>query len=349
MNRIFYISIICIIFLVPLHTAIGQGHWGDDLENGPTWTNSKVGIGTSTLTHNLEIQALREATIGLNQSIISGTTVLNEGRIDFFPTPTSNYKASLTVVDRFGDASQDLFFQLLPSSADNSTRWSMFEGWRGAGLYLGTGGGANPIAFAINREEVMRVDEAGKLGIGTTTPSAHLHVAGDAIIEGELHSEELDVLTNRLKLLQEQVNKQNDLIDRLIRRLVSGLDGRARSVVQELADEEAIFIGITPESFIEDDINNASFDESITAYPNPFNPVTTFLYTLENDNHVTLKVYNTVGQEIITLVDEFQASGSQRIEWDGLDQKGQPVPSGTYLYKITVDDRVQTNTVVLIK
>ena len=346
MKRTLFIILSCFTFLLPIHTASGQGHWGDDPNSGVTWTNSKVGIGTSTLTHDLNIQNIGEATIGLNQSIISGTTVLGEGRIDFFPTPTSNYKASLTVVDRFGDGSQDLFFQLLPNSAINSSRWSMFEGWRGAGLYLGTGGGANPIAFAINREEVMRLDESGNLGIGTSTPTARLHVVGDAVVEGTLQSEDIDILRRRLKDLEEQLDKQDALIDRLIRRLVQGLDGRAREVVQELADQEAIIADITAESFLNTDSPNEEF---LSAYPNPFNPATTFVYSLNNDTHVTLKVYNMVGQEIVTLVDEYQASGSQRIEWNGLDNSGQEVPSGTYLYKIIVDDKVQTNTVVLIK
>ena len=347
MKRTLFILLSCFTFLLPIHTATGQGHWGDDPNSGVTWTNSQVGIGTSTLTHDLEIQSFGEATIGLNQSIISGTTVLGEGRIDFFPTPTSGYKASLTVVDRFGDSSQDLFFQLLPNSAINSTRWSMFEGWRGAGLYLGTGGGANPIAFAIDREEVMRLDASGNLGIGTSTPSARLHVVGDAVVEGTLQSEDIDILKRRLKDLEEQIDKQDDLIDRLIRRLLRGLDGRAREAVRELADQEAIISDIRAESFL--GAEDSPTEEFLSAYPNPFNPTTTFLYSLKNDTHVTLKVYNVVGQEIVTLIDEYQASGSQRIEWNGLDNSGQEVPSGTYLYKIVVDDQVQTNTVVLIK
>jgi choice-of-anchor B domain-containing protein len=69
-------------------------------------------------------------------------------------------------------------------------------------------------------------------------------------------------------------------------------------------------------------------------YPNPFNAGTTIRYSLPKRIRVRLKVYNVVGKEIRTLVDEVQQAGSHRIVWDGRDESGDLVPSGVYLYRL---------------
>ncbi len=79
-------------------------------------------------------------------------------------------------------------------------------------------------------------------------------------------------------------------------------------------------------------------------YPNPFNPSTSITYTIPEDGFVELKVYNTLGQEIETLVNKEIQAGTHKIIW-----KAQNVPSGIYLYKITVNNFSQTNKMVLLK
>ncbi|MBN1549827.1 T9SS type A sorting domain-containing protein [bacterium] len=51
-------------------------------------------------------------------------------------------------------------------------------------------------------------------------------------------------------------------------------------------------------------------------YPNPFNPLTTIAYQLPDDCHVTLKIYNMLGQEVITLIDRGQKAGYYNIQWE---------------------------------
>jgi len=69
-------------------------------------------------------------------------------------------------------------------------------------------------------------------------------------------------------------------------------------------------------------------------YPNPFNPQTRIKYELPQAGKVVLKVYNIVGQEICTLVDEVKPAGLFEVLWDGRDNASQRIASGVYLYRI---------------
>jgi hypothetical protein len=70
-------------------------------------------------------------------------------------------------------------------------------------------------------------------------------------------------------------------------------------------------------------------------YPNPFNPSTTIRYQLSEKDVVTLKVYNTVGQEVATLVNGVQEAGAHTATWDAKN-----VASGTYFYQMVVGGTV---------
>jgi len=84
-------------------------------------------------------------------------------------------------------------------------------------------------------------------------------------------------------------------------------------------------------------------------YPDPFNPSTTIRYALSEDTHVTLKVYNMLGQLVATLADELQFAGYQQTVWDGSNDFGQKVASGVYIYRITVGSFSETKRMLLLK
>ena len=77
-------------------------------------------------------------------------------------------------------------------------------------------------------------------------------------------------------------------------------------------------------------------------YPNPFNPSTTITYILKNNSDVTLKVYNVLGQAVKTLVSEKQMAGLKSLIWNGDNDGGNFVSGGVYIYRIEVDDFVQS-------
>jgi hypothetical protein len=84
-------------------------------------------------------------------------------------------------------------------------------------------------------------------------------------------------------------------------------------------------------------------------YPNPFNPTTSISYRLAKSVDVRLTVYNTLGQAIRSLVNQKLAAGQHTITWNGTNDAGQPVTSGTYFYKFQAGDFVQVNKMVLLK
>ena len=82
-------------------------------------------------------------------------------------------------------------------------------------------------------------------------------------------------------------------------------------------------------------------------YPNPFNPSTTIEFDLPKATHVSLKIYNILGEEVITLVSDKLSAGSYSYEWDASRSAG--MTSGVYLYRLQAGDYVVTRKMILMK
>jgi predicted outer membrane repeat protein len=79
-------------------------------------------------------------------------------------------------------------------------------------------------------------------------------------------------------------------------------------------------------------------------YPNPFNPVTTIKYQIQELSFVTLKIYDVLGSEVTTLVNEEKSIGTYETTW-----YAENLPSGIYFYRIQAGSFVETKKMVLIK
>lgn len=86
---------------------------------------------------------------------------------------------------------------------------------------------------------------------------------------------------------------------------------------------------------------------SVKAYPNPFNESTTVSFTTLRDAQVKVNVYNILGQEVATVLDNKLESGKHFTKWDGSSNSGQSLPNGQYFIKVSVDGAVSTTKVVL--
>lgn len=79
-------------------------------------------------------------------------------------------------------------------------------------------------------------------------------------------------------------------------------------------------------------------------YPNPFNPTTVINFTIPQPGNVTLKVYNSVGQEVATLLNEYKTASNYSVDFNASN-----LASGVYFYKLKVDNFTQTRKMMLIK
>ncbi len=85
-------------------------------------------------------------------------------------------------------------------------------------------------------------------------------------------------------------------------------------------------------------------------YPNPFNPVTTIEYSIPRSSTISLRIYNVNGQEVRTLIaNKITAVGNYTIEWDGRDDRGKPVASGTYFYQLESEGFLKAHKMIMIK
>ena len=88
---------------------------------------------------------------------------------------------------------------------------------------------------------------------------------------------------------------------------------------------------------------------SLSNYPNPFNPETTISYQLRADSKVQLSIYNIRGQLVKTLVNEIKPAGEYFVIWNGKDSNGNRVGSGIYLYKLIAGDFQKVRRMILLR
>jgi len=82
----------------------------------------------------------------------------------------------------------------------------------------------------------------------------------------------------------------------------------------------------------------------LSNFPNPFNPSTTITFALPQKGEVVLKVYNSLGQEVKTLVNDFKEKGIHKVNFDASD-----LSSGVYIYSIQANDFYQSKKMILLK
>ncbi len=86
------------------------------------------------------------------------------------------------------------------------------------------------------------------------------------------------------------------------------------------------------------------------SYPNPFNSSTTIRFQLQENNQVTLEIYNMMGQKIKTLINgEYKSGGFHQAHWDGRDDAGSQVSSGIYVYYFRAGKFFDSKKLILMK
>ncbi len=89
--------------------------------------------------------------------------------------------------------------------------------------------------------------------------------------------------------------------------------------------------------------------ELLQNHPNPFNAGTIIEFTLSDESHVRMNIFNIMGQRVRTLVDDVLPAGEHSIAWDGRTADGREVATGVYLYRMDAGSYTQTRKMVLLK
>ena len=128
-----------------------------------------------------------------------------------------------------------------------------------------------------------------------------------------------------------------------------------RTVRESMANENRVFLRVLSSDGLTTDITKERIvvpnDYVLSAnYPNPFNPSTTFSFTLPLDKQISLRVYDITGRLVHTLIDnQWYSAGTHEATWSGINNAGLPVASGTYIYTLQFGNFQHSRTMLLIK
>lgn len=123
-------------------------------------------------------------------------------------------------------------------------------------------------------------------------------------------------------------------------------DGKVDMVIGEYDGNFTYYKNLFAISSVKEDKNSEIPTEYVLSqnYPNPFNPATKINFSLKENSHVRLEVFNTLGEKIETLVDEYKNKGNYIVDFNG-----SKLNSGVYLYRITTGNFEKTMKMLLIK
>jgi len=141
-----------------------------------------------------------------------------------------------------------------------------------------------------------------------------------------------------------QTNRQNVSINYRVRAKSEWFDGSTKSQYSAYSDIVNIYGSVN--MFWKRDLSQIIPESNSLSqnFPNPFNPTTTIYYGIQEPGNVTVKIFNTLGQEIVTLVNERKEVGYHYVEWNAAN-----LPSGVYFYKIQSGHFAESKKMMLTK
>lgn len=110
-----------------------------------------------------------------------------------------------------------------------------------------------------------------------------------------------------------------------------------------------LHFGQVPTGLTDQRVNRPAGFELSQNYPNPFNPATTIRFSLPARQKIGLEIFNLLGERIRLLASEEFSAGEHALVWDGKDEKGKPVSSGIYFYRLRGESYAETKKMILVK
>lgn len=117
-----------------------------------------------------------------------------------------------------------------------------------------------------------------------------------------------------------------------------------------VADISKIYFELIPDKVDERKMPNiAGSFKLLPNYPNPFNPSTIIQYDIPKAGKAEISIYDISGKLIKTMVNQSQAAGLQKAEWDGTNEAGKKAASGYYVYTVKFEQTILSKKMILLK
>lgn len=121
-------------------------------------------------------------------------------------------------------------------------------------------------------------------------------------------------------------------------------DSTAYAIVRGVMD----YLGLEYAGIDNESLNPNQF-ELFPNYPNPFNGRTTISFNLYQDSHISVVIYNILGNQIKVLTNSNFTMGKYNFDWDGKNEIGMNVPSGLYVIRISTENQFKSGKILYIK
>ena len=198
-------------------------------------------------------------------------------------------------------------------------------------MFRTTNGGINWTNYIFNNSNIPRL-----YSISFLSPSIG-YIAGGGMAGGNCTI--MKTTNGGVDWYFQTTNVNNGLVGNYFTSINTGYVVGYGGTILKTTDGGGTLLGINPES------NQIPSQYSLSQnYPNPFNPSTNIKYQMPKNSFVSLKVYDVLGKEVATLVNEKLNAGNYEVDWNGSDY-----PSGVYIYKLVAGDFVNVKKMVLLK
>ncbi len=318
------------------------GSNGADLENSPDWLKYDFGEGNEKVIIQYRFYTSNDIHYNPDDWIFQGSN--NDADWDDLDTQTAQQTALNTWHTYNGFV--------------NVTAYRYYRFWV-------TGSGTVPPSAVPNQfvdfEEVEMMEADGSLPVELTSLTAK-QIGRDVIIKWTTESE-IDhlgfIVERKISKAGEWTKIADYLTDSALAGQGNSTTSRHYTVTDQDVKEGSYTYRLSDVSIDGSVTINNSVDKYVTSlpnqtslkslYPNPFNPQTRITFDLQADSDLNLTIYNVNGQVVKTLVNEYRTAGTYNLDWNGSDNTGITVPSGTYFIVLKAGNTVKTQKVLMLR